>query len=384
MTRTNIRNGQIVGLDLIRFAAAMLVMAHHLAFAIWAKHHFDARYTHLGRYTWSGWIGVEIFFVLSGFIISYSAQQATPSSFVKNRLIRLYPAAWACSTITLGVIYFTGRELPLSPLWQAWLRSFFLSPFAPYVDSVYWTLPVEMVFYTIIFVLLFSGLLRHLEKFMSVVGIISASNWIADFLWGRPTSRPANAILLPFYFFIHNFWTRYLLVDYGCFFTIGALLWVCLFRRPTVYQLFVLFFCCIGAMLEIRSHAQSLSLMFDSHYSDVAALIIWPASLLAIVASVRYNTALGEQLGPRGIALSRQLGLMTYPLYLVHQVVGFICIAFLHRIMPDIAALLITMALMIATSFAICNYFERPIQSALRRLFFGIRTSAPIPTGTLP
>ena len=98
---------QIYGLDLIRFCAALLVVGHHLGFMIWVRNIADMHYRYLGPYTWAGWTGVEIFFVLSGFVIAYSADRASASSFARSRFVRLYPAAWICSSITAAALVMT-------------------------------------------------------------------------------------------------------------------------------------------------------------------------------------------------------------------------------------------------------------------------------------
>ena len=41
---------------------------------------------------WVGWVGVEIFFELSGFVIAYSAEGASAFVFFRSRFFRLMPA----------------------------------------------------------------------------------------------------------------------------------------------------------------------------------------------------------------------------------------------------------------------------------------------------
>jgi peptidoglycan/LPS O-acetylase OafA/YrhL len=48
---------------------------------------------------------VEIFFVISGFLIMGSAVEASPVYFLERRFARLYPAAMACALINCAVLY---------------------------------------------------------------------------------------------------------------------------------------------------------------------------------------------------------------------------------------------------------------------------------------
>ncbi len=123
---------QLAGLDLVRLFAALMVVAHHLGFWIWtgSYHYFndggvDVSYHWLAPYTWFGWIGVETFFVLSGFVIAYSAEGTTAFDFPRGRFIRLYPTAWICSTFTLLVLVVCKAP---DELGWAWLRAFLPAP----------------------------------------------------------------------------------------------------------------------------------------------------------------------------------------------------------------------------------------------------------------
>ncbi|WP_371734275.1 hypothetical protein [Acidisphaera sp. S103] len=47
-----------------------------------------AEFPSMAKITWLGWVGVEIFFVISGFVISYSAAGVSPFVFLRRRIIR--------------------------------------------------------------------------------------------------------------------------------------------------------------------------------------------------------------------------------------------------------------------------------------------------------
>src|SRR6185437_224924 len=119
---------QLVGLDLIRFSAAAMVVAFHLFAG-----------TALAPNTRWGWVGVEVFFVLSGFVIAYSAAASSAGRFLRNRAVRLMPAVWLCGSATAAMWLVRGGEPELG---RRYLDTLVLWPTGPWVDPVYWTLPV--------------------------------------------------------------------------------------------------------------------------------------------------------------------------------------------------------------------------------------------------
>ena len=83
-------------LDYGRFAAAFSVLLYHYTFNGFRNGKissigpvdFITYVTHFGK------IGVEFFFIISGYVIYYSAQNKTPGEFAFSRIKRLYPAFW--------------------------------------------------------------------------------------------------------------------------------------------------------------------------------------------------------------------------------------------------------------------------------------------------
>ena len=106
-----------------------------------------------------GWMGVPLFFILSGWLLGGQVIHAriTPTylrSFWTRRFLRIYPAVWAELLILLalaawipGLISQAAYDtLPLQFL--LWLN---LPPFmAAPLNGVWWTLPVELGFYLIL------------------------------------------------------------------------------------------------------------------------------------------------------------------------------------------------------------------------------------------
>jgi peptidoglycan/LPS O-acetylase OafA/YrhL len=88
-------------LDLLRFGAALGVAVFHLTFWSWAwsstgtaagfEHYVSAglQFQSAAPFTWFGWVGVEIFFVISGFVIANSASNSSATEFLFGRALRL-------------------------------------------------------------------------------------------------------------------------------------------------------------------------------------------------------------------------------------------------------------------------------------------------------
>ena len=77
----NIERARLPALDLLRFAAAMGVLAYHYI-SSYLPEDLGSRWleyaAHVTRY---GYLGVELFFIISGFVILWSAQGKSATSF---------------------------------------------------------------------------------------------------------------------------------------------------------------------------------------------------------------------------------------------------------------------------------------------------------------
>jgi peptidoglycan/LPS O-acetylase OafA/YrhL len=353
---------QLLGLDLLRLFAALLVVFHHYGWAFGFYRNDDPA-PWLTNHAWVGFVGVQIFFVLSGFVIPYSAKGLTASEFVRTRIIRLYPAAWVCASFTLVVLLLDGQHI--DHLLRTCIDSYCLSPVGPWIDTVYWTLGVELSFYFVIFLLLLARRYDLLDVVMSTVGIVST----LCVLYGAGNLRH--------WFHIPHLGGKYahqvfgdpvliiLLLPFGAFFALGTLLWLCLFDRVTPTRLIVGVICFTGALMEIRIHASWLTDDYPWRHW-IAAPAIWTAAVLCIIAPVRWNSAFHERIGVKGARIVRRIGLITYPLYLLHQYAGYVVITHLRGHLPYMLCAVIATILALAAALAINVFVEEPLQRWLR------------------
>ncbi len=361
-SRCGRHDAQMIGLDAARFIAAMLVMTFHLGAYAWqaplstAGRAFDsaAAYPGLFAWTWFGWIGVELFFVISGFVIAYSAEHATARAFLRSRLLRLVPAVWICAALTALVSLAIGRMGSVPHVLRAYLDCVLFVPVEPWLDGVYWTLGVEIAFYALVFALLRLGRFRSVGPVCAAVGGASTLFWVATLavpsLGTVAASRVAELTLL----------------RHGCFFALGVFLWLSLVKGPTAGRLGVIAACAVGTLIEIGDAAESFLFQMSRSESPLLPRLVFAGCVLMIVASVRGNAWLRARLGERGCALARRLGLMTYPLYLLHNVDGA---ALIHRLVgagvPPHAALVVACCAMLLTSFAVMRWAEPFVRGCL-------------------
>ena len=301
------------GLDAIRFAAATLVMLYHLCVATWAAPESvtfsivggRARFPELLSYAWFGFVGVEIFFVLSGFVIACSAARASARSFAWARFLRLYPAVWICATMTAIVLVLAGAENAPSVV-SGWKHSVVLYPIGPWVDSVYWTLGIEMAFYACVFGLLSVGSQRLIEPFTRGLGGVSALYWV-------------GGDLIDPQFLRNHLWDRSLelsLAPYGAFFALGVALQSVMTRGLSPGRLGSIVAMLSASFVEIKYKAEFNSVRLGCALPALLPECVFMLSIVAIVLSTQRQGA------GAGGALLRSIGLMTYPLYLLHDHVG--------------------------------------------------------------
>jgi exopolysaccharide production protein ExoZ len=144
---------KLPSLQVLRGIAANLVVTYHLFLV-------DEKFTGgtLPHFLYYGTAGVDVFFVLSGFIMAAVAgQNVGPVQFLWRRVLRIYPTYWIVSLIVLAVSL-TSPELVNSSIHEpisVW-RSFLLIPQRTLpLLAVGWTLIHEMYFYVIFALILF-------------------------------------------------------------------------------------------------------------------------------------------------------------------------------------------------------------------------------------
>jgi peptidoglycan/LPS O-acetylase OafA/YrhL len=158
-----------LGLDVLRFVAVLLVLGRHLDISF-TKNWF-LQLWHRG-----GWIGVDIFFVLSGFLISsllFKEYIETGAINVKRFLIRrgfkIYPAFWMLIGVSVPILYLDQKTPSVKHILA---ELFFVQNYLEGIWNHTWSLAVEEHFY-IGMALLFAFLTsRNLENAFRPIPVV--------------------------------------------------------------------------------------------------------------------------------------------------------------------------------------------------------------------
>ena len=331
-------------IDLLRGIACLSVLAYHyVSRGPRANWMLGVNFPMVESIVRHGYLGVHLFFVISGFVILMSAQDATPRSFVASRVARLYPALWVGATLTAGTAWLLAESRFAVSL-QDYLVNLTLTAHwfgVPYVDGAYWSLAYELHFYIYVWLALRLGLMNRLQWLLAAWLMVSFVNAVRP-MW--PVEFWLNAKWAPFF------------VAGGVFYLIrtqGA-------SRARVALLAVSF--ALALVYSLRNVAtQSLSrqdALFE--LGVVAAIVSAIFVVFWLIATNRFRMEASR--------LTFYAGALTYPVYVVHQFFGFMVFEQLRMAWNNVPLAMMTMiALVLAISWLIHVAVERPLGPRLRK-----------------
>jgi peptidoglycan/LPS O-acetylase OafA/YrhL len=288
--------------DVLRLLAALAVVGFHYFFRASVEDPAFARtgFTDPGGVFRYGYLGVDLFFVISGFVILNSAWKKRPSAFVASRIGRLYPAFWVAMTLTAIVTAWdpNGRyDVSV----KKWAYNLTMAPRLfdeGVIDGVYWTLLVELKFYLLILGLCLIGMTLN-----RVLGFSVA--WLTVSVWDAidPLPQMLNNLLVPE-------WAPYF---------VGGILCALIAREGWRKRYAVPLAVSAGWSVHLATDlSRKQSELYGAHLSVwvVGGFVLGTFVLFALIAS--------HKLQWRWLAKPALLGGLTYPLYLLHENIGFV------------------------------------------------------------
>lgn len=275
-----------------------------------------------------GYIGVDFFFIVSGFVIALSLVESTPRKFFRSRVLRLWPTFILCMTITTLIRIASGRPDMDVELAQYFVNWTMVAPFLGFnnVDGVYWSLTFELVFYGMMFALL----------------LVGRAGWLEMVCWVWITVMVALALVR---IHVPGFSGYFALFCAGCMF---SFVWKFGWTYARAIFLFIsALYCVFSVMGRVKNYV-----IADSYI--VATITAFFFTVFVVLTSTR--------LGSMRLPFARYLGLITYPLYLLHAYIGYVFLSFLGNIIGKWPAILLVGMIMIVASYVVVNWFEQPMK----------------------
>jgi len=330
-----LNHDHLPALDLLRLFAALGVVLFHYAYrGARAEDLTVLSLPALEPVAKYGWFGVQLFFVISGFVIARSAIGRTAVEFGIARAGRLWPAFIVCTTLTFLATWLFGapRFETSVPHWLANLTMIAPVFRQPFMDGAYWSIVVELTFYG--WLALFIALGQFPKRTDDIV-----LGWLSIAL--------ANEAL------IHSSILRHLFItEYAGFFCAGILIAEMASGRRGWQAPFLIAVSAVIACSEALVGGRETA----AHYSTEIKPVLMIALTLLSIAIVFLASRIRSLPLPGGLPLA--IGGLTYPLYLLHQHVGYIVFNRLHEAVPaGVLVVAVTLAVM-AVSLAIWRYAE--------------------------
>ena len=372
-------------LDPLRFGAALGVAIFHQMFWSWAwvsigvpgfERHVaaDVLYPSAAPYTWFGWVGVEIFFVISGFVIANSAATSSPKEFLLGRALRLYPAIWVGATATLIVLVVLGSGRA-SEYIAPYFHAMTLVPtgvVGQRLDDVYWTLAAEMAFYGLVFCAMLTKkvTLRHVAFGLTIYSAVFNAVALLVLSCTTPSDLPYLVILM------FRVPCAAFLLSHGCFFALGIWLFISANRKLTALERVAVAVTCLSGAAEIYFFASFLltSIPAISDQSALVPIMVWASAVGLIAWCANRKRRAASAVSGEAPAYFRTLGLITYPLYLTHNVIGTAIIrALVDAGLDATSALWVQLGIMVLVCWFICTRIEPAIRGAMTQTiaYFG-------------
>lgn len=332
-------------IQLLRGIACVLVALMHITITFSQTFH--------SYFLWNffkfGGGGVDIFFVLSGFIITYSNRQhiGKPGNifkFVKKRLIRIFPIYWIIISfflaiqLTLPVFYATHFQMNFANIFS----TYFLLPNHNMLNGVSWSLTNELFFY-----LLFLLALLIPNKNV-ILGLLAVYLIFLTLLPAFSFNSLNN----------HNSFIQLLLFPMNIEFLLGILVVFFVDKFPNKW-IFPFLIAGLVCFIVSAAYYTELSQAF-SGYSRVI-MFGFPSSLI-ILALVKYELVTHIKVNN----LFLQLGDASYSIYLFHLpiVVAFFKIITRMPVANHLVLVSLSFGLLAAvcyTSHIIYKKIERPL-----------------------
>lgn len=371
-------------LDVLRFLAAFLVVTYHYYYfaanAI-VLYTADTQYkSYIDSLSTYGYLGVQIFFVISGFIILHTAINKTSLEFIKSRIIRLWPAIFIGSTIAYAIFIILGprAQLPIIDIWNyiANALGLTITPLRPlmsssiimnqlgkinmeYFDGAMWTLSREVGFYIFISIILIFRQIKNIH-YLALLWVTFSYYTFLNYI--SPNASISGISL-------------YTQLDYASYFALGIFSYLYFIKSDFLAQYKIInnkIIINIGLWLSLALSLYSvydLAYVYNINHLNIAipsiATLIYFALYLMFVFAINYN----RNYSARTLSIFAILGGSSYTLYLMHQFNAYRIIDYYnHHFAWGYIHSTVLLIIIIPIIISIHLYLEKPLSNLVKRL----------------
>ncbi|MBO4936060.1 MAG: acyltransferase [Alistipes sp.] len=364
-------------LDALRGAAALMVVWYHFfeGFAF-AEGSAITTFNH-------GHLGVDLFFMLSGFVISYAYDdrwQRTPNpltlkEFFKRRLIRLHPmlimgAIIGFTTFCLqGGVKWDGTPTPMSWSLVALVLTMFFIPAYPGAqydlrgngEMISLNGPSWSLFFEYIGNLLYALFIRRLGN--RALAVLTAALGVA-WCWFVTTDVSGyDMIGIGWTLDTVNFFGGLLRMLFP--FSVGMVM-ARNFKPVKIKGIFWIAWAVLFGLFSVPAFAKCGAVSMNGVYEFACILFVFPA--------IVWFTASGESTGKLSSAFCKFLGDISYPLYIVHYPVMYLFYAWLienklYTLGETWPVVIMVFAINIALAYACLKLYDEPVRRWLTKRF---------------
>jgi peptidoglycan/LPS O-acetylase OafA/YrhL len=289
-----------------------------------------------------GHYGVELFFIISGFVISLTLQRKkTFWDFWKARFYRLFPIYWFCMILTFMLTSFIGLDYMQKSLLQFFLNVPMISRFigADFIDGVYWSLQYELFFYLLI-ATIYYFITRNLKNIALIFGVLSLVQFSINITDLNTVISNLGGIISTTYFRLYGIF----ILEYVHLFAIGIGLYVLIIEKKSWSWFLIALGVLVSASVSIEEFIATIVIL-----GILASALLWKWKIW------RTNVMLW-------------LGGISYVLYLIHMYIGRSIIAiFIEQNIPVYMSIGLTMVFILGLASVINKYIEQPLFKTLTR-----------------
>lgn len=339
------KTSRLLNLDILRLVSALMVLVFHYGFRMRISGEGGGLgFPELAPVAMWLDTGLLIFFAISGYVIAMSAEGRSAYDFAAGRFARLWPTFFVCATITAVILSIWHVPTLAPPTVRQWLGHLVIISRGlgqPFLDGAYWTIAYEIIFYAWVFVLIATNLFDRAWRIVVLAWL--AISVVNEMMIGSGALQ------------------KLLITTYSGYFAFGLTLYKTQREWSPANLCLLALNACWATITPFLTQAEFVETYgFGRNVEGLA--VIGPISL-GIVAICA--TAPSLRISP---ALAIGLGGLTYPLYLLHQNIGYAVFARFGTEGSRWGLGLALFAVLLAVSLVIAGTLEPWARRAIIRL----------------